>query len=423
MGVSVAIVRAALRGTVGTQDFTKAGFGTPKAALFIVSNGEVDGTEANNARFSFGAADGVAQWVVLGQSNHGVTTSNTDRRGMTDKCLALIDGAGNVALEAAWDAWVTDGVRIDVTTAGDAVIVTVILFNGTDLSADVGTFLQHATENSATDVTGPGFEPDLVFVSTPRRLMNDTNQTSPGLSVGVCANDGGADPQNQGAWNYFDADGVGTTLCAAFLSSNRVLTHHSTDTLFGTTELTDFDANGFSGTTRDAAGDANLEHGYLALAFGGAVKHDVFAMDTPTSTGDQAYTDPGWTPQFVMLLKSHVATVDTLETTGPSAYTTGIGVMTAADESAVFTASEDAQGTSDTESGTDSKAVWLPPDEGGLTNDFIGTGPSGLGSFDALGFTINFSAVDTGTVRKWIGLAIEKEAVAVSNPWHVYAQQ
>ena len=425
MGVKVAVLQVAVNTGTGNQTFTKTGFGTPKAALFIVSRAATNGTVANGAKWSYGAATGTTnRWCVAGQSENGQGTTDSDRYVTDTGVVVLLGNDGSLQGVADFVSFNEDNVILNWSTAPfAAVLLTIVLFGGTDLSAHANKFVDADLEDGATDVTGPGFEPDLVFVGGVSRAMDETRADSFRCVFGVCENDGGVDPQVQGGIGLFDKHGEDTSLCGLQVTSGRAIKAVTeTGTTYGV-ELTTFDGSGFSATTRDAGAGGQFEWGYLALAFGGVVGHWVGAIDTPTATGDKAYTGPGFTPQFVMLLMSHASAYGSHNSTGPAAIAAGIGVITADDEFANGFQIEDAQGTSDTQNAVDSKAVWLPTDDGSTTNDFIGTGPGGSGSLDANGFTINFSAVDTGTVRKWFALAIEKEAVAVGNPWHVYAQQ
>ena len=63
-----------------------------------------------------------------------------------------------------------------------------------------------------------------------------------------------------------------------------------------------------------------------------------------------------------------------------------------------------------TQSLSDDVFANVQPHIGGTTDDVIGSGPSGSGSFDANGFTINYSAVDTTDPHPFWCLAIEEAA-------------
>ena len=111
------VKQVACETTDTTQDITDSGFGTPKAAFFIVVGADVNGTEDDHCCMGVGACDGTRQWSVSGWSKDNQTTTDTGMRSRGDKCVSFDEGGGATYCHAAFDQWVTDGVRIDWTNA------------------------------------------------------------------------------------------------------------------------------------------------------------------------------------------------------------------------------------------------------------------------------------------------------------------
>jgi hypothetical protein len=407
MGVTIATTRVACNTATGDQTITTADLGslTPKAAMFICSKGVTDGTAAADAALCMGATDGTNQRVASVFSEDNEATSDCAYRGATDEVVMIIDDVGNVDGEANFKNFTSNGV---VITWGDApaaaYLLTVIFFAGTDLSAHVNEFTSSAIADGEVDVTDPGFEPDQVIVFAHRGAFNDTAAQACSPTIGFC--DNGVSVV-QGSINMAELNGQAACTMFAISRNDRVCQNINASGagLYGDIELASFDASGFSSFTRRIADNTV---GYLALAFGGAAEHWVGTITSPTSTGNDAQTGPGFTPQFVMIAPSFIVAEDTLEEDG-DAGSYGIGVFDGDDEYCTSIAMEDAQGTMDTQSLSDDTAINLPLDDGGagFTASFV--------SFDANGWTLNFSATD-GTARQWVALAIGEESAAAGQP-------
>lgn len=405
MAVSVAVMQAAATVNTApyTQDFTIAGFGTPKAALFFVTWGTVNGTAGAHAVFCTGMTDGTTHLCTAVGSRSTQADTVSWSRAAQDEVIYLpwYDGV-NINGEANFDSWITDGVRINWANAPDAAyLITVVLFGGTDLSADVSLITPSATEDATVDVATIGFEPDQVIVLFPGSTgdFNDTKAVNLSMSIGFCDN-GGSLVQRCVAIG--EADNVAAGEPAAVLCTDRVAKRIISDAEQAGYELGTFDASGFSVTTRNAA-ESNA-FAALSLNYNSAVSHWVGSVDTPTSTGNDAITSPSFTPQLVMLGLSFLAAEDTLAVDGNGG-AFGIGVFddSGADYSNAI-AIEDASATTDTESIADDEAINLHQDDGsaGLVAPYV--------SMDANGWTLNYTTTD-GTARKLISLAIGAAAV------------
>ncbi len=410
MGITVATVRAAATIDVApyTQDFTTADLGglTPQAALFLVSEAVADGVAANDNVLSIGAATAAAEeWQVYISDQHNQGTTDTHRGSNTDRSIDIKNpGSAATNGRAEFTAFINNGVRVNWTTVpGAAFLVTVILFAGTDLSAHANSATL-GNEDVEVNIEDPGFEPDVVLVFHHHDDADD-NASNASWGAGVAHNDRAAGI-TQRSFTQFLTDGVATSSNGSYYHDSRAGCRcDNTGALTYSIELANFDANGFSAYQRDAT--AGFDFFYLALNFGSSspvVDAWVGDYTTPTSTGDDAETGPGLTPQFVLMGMTMMEAVDTGYANG-LAGSLGFSVFDDDDEYAQSWASEDNVATSNTQSLSDDTAVELPDDDGGagLTASFS--------SFDANGFTLNYSTVEANAKYFWV-LAIEEEAAA-----------
>lgn len=403
MTLSIRTTRAACNTSTGTQDITISGFGTPKAAFFAVTRATADGTAADGALLAVGATDGTRNWGTSHVADNGLTT--TDNRVadvQTSYCVYALNTAGSIDFQAAFSAWITDGIRIDWNNAPDAAyLLTVVLLGGDDLSAYAGTFAMSTTLDAAVDVTAVGFKPTVL-------LTAEANANRASFSLGMVYNSP-SDVVTQGSIQHSAADGATTTAENLIVEDDYGIGITRVSAQVAQGEFGSFDASGFSCTTR-GSNTYTATVGYLAL---GIANHDVWmgTITTPTSTGSASYTGPSFKPQFVMQLMSGAEAADTVYTDNRA----GAFGLAVADDAAQYSntvASEDGVTTTNTESVSDNLLALLHDDDG------AGLIAASLTSFDATGWTANFTAV-SGTGKKWLALAVEEESsgAATSYPF------
>jgi len=388
MGVSVATTRVESRTGSGTQDITIEGFGTPKAAIFICTFAHAAANPRDSIFFSVGMTDGTEQICNTIYAECDKATTNTSRISFTDRVADVYQGS----YDCAFDSFIEDGVRVDWT--GNPTVgyyITVILFGGDDLSADVH---ECAPATGGTNITAPGFEPDLLIVVGVANPI-PASGTHAILSLGLVS--GGVSPVNR-AVMFESEDDVAATEINVSVREDACCGQIHADAVTWKASAGTFDADGYTMTSdNDVSGD---EVAVLALNFGGAVDCWVGTMDTPTSTGDDAQTGPSFTPQFVLLLANLMTAVGTVGT--GSVGTIGTCCFDDTRESCDAASDEDGADTTDNQGLSADSAASVPSDDG--SSLFAGT----FKSFDANGWTINFSATD-GTARKWPAMAIEAE--------------
>ena len=400
MGISADVTRIACNTGTGTQDITITGFGTPKAALFICSVATSNGSAASDFSLSIGAATGASnEWCLSINNEDGQSDTDTAATTDSDKCVRInTAGTPTVDGEAEFTAFITDGVRINWTNAPSAAwLLTVVLFGGTDLSAHANNVALGDSLDNAVDVTAPGFEPTLLIAVCQGGLGMDDNATSLQHSIGVIHNGGGVSQRSVGFRHPNGAaEGQPDGRCT---ETYGILQITSAAALDWGGEFGTFDGSGFTVTTR-IAGANSTSLMYLALRLGGSESGWVGTVDTPTSPGDDAETGPGFEPQLVLQIGTHMEAVDTAYNSSPLAGALGLSAFSPDNEYMTSVADEDAATTTDTQSLSTDTAIELPQDDGttGLTAAFA--------SMNNDGWTLNYSAVE-GNAKKFFGLAIE----------------
>jgi len=418
MAVTTAIVRAAANLALGTQDFTVAGFGTCKAAIFIMTRAIADDVAADGADFSYGATDGISQFSVTATSEDGQASSDTNKSISVTVCAKLLlPGTVNVDGAASFDSFITDGVRIDwINTLASASLLTVILLGGDDLSAFVGSQLLGDVQDTVHTVNNVGFESHLVLAA----LSDAENIASPTgsgyeYSVGAIHNDasGGVTPRS---YIINDQNNQATTIINLYFSTlyggGKILAGGAFD--WGA-EFSNFNATGFDITERNAGANNTLIF-YLCLRGASPDDFAVGTYSTPTGLGENSETGPDFKPQLVMLGMTHAPSVDT-GVSDENAGTVGVAAFTDTAEFANSNSMEDDSVGTNTQSLSAARAIESPLDDGltGISADFV--------SMDTLGYTLDYSSVLAAARQFWYA-AIKAEPsgqgdVFTEHPWTV----
>lgn len=400
--VLVAVTRAALNTSLGTQDFTSADCGglTPKAAMFFLTKGVTDGMKADNGAIAIGATDGTRQWSFGMQAEDAAATTATDKFTESDHCIAMIDTAGAIEGSAAFSAWIADGITINIDDAFPAGYqLTVVFYCGADLSAYAGTAALGNTLDLETNITAPNFRPDIVLAAHSGLTSLDAVGTTGSTCFGVAHDTGGIVTQRCLAYRSNNAQAT-ATLGSRLSTLYGVISMAITGEVTWGGEFANFDSQGFSIFTRIAGGASN-HVGYLALKFGGVASAWVGTVASPTATGNAAITSPSFKPQFVMQGLSMAPLVDTAYA-DDNANSFGIGVMTANAQFCNSLWDDDGAADSNSECISDNQPI-------NIQNGVDGTGlAASFVSFDDNGWTVNFSDVEAAAKQSW--------AVAISNP-------
>lgn len=420
--IQTAVVQAALNTTTGTQDFTAdLGGNTPKAAILILTYGTTNGTVVDHFGYSISFTDGTNELSAEMTHEHGVGTTDVDKRLSSTKIAQIMlpgEATRAIDCEADFSQWLsttdtgdsTSGIRINITNApASALLLTVILFAGSDLQAHAGV---EALGNVgvATDVTAPGFRPQIVFAACTEGVVGASANGR--FSFGVAVDSGGI---TQRCIALMDNNGNATSFPSGFLSTVGACAETTSGGVAWTGSVSNFDANGFSVTP--LTGNAGSDMIYLALDVGDT---GVWCgtVDAPTLTGsDWTETGPGFTPQLGILGLSMHTAVDSHDGTGKSAVV-GMAAFTSTQEYCNTACVEDGQGTMDNQCLVDNQMLNLPDDGGVQAFDISSP------TLNASGWTVasaNIVAANA-TTRKWWGFALgEASAAAALAPAHIAA--
>lgn len=391
----IAVTRVALNTSTGPQDITINGFGTPKAALFILSAAVNNATVEGDCALSIGATDGTNQWVHATRADDNVALTNTTRRGTSDEVIMLLTTSGAILLEANFDSWITDGVRINLTNADTAKLLTVVLFGGPGLKAEANTVNGATSGNIST--ANPGFEMNALIMAR-QALVNDSISSEALLGMGFASWDGAT--LRQVSYEFRSLDAQANTEVRAAIDNAAIMNNHnpSQDVTIENITDTSFDLRS-NGTDWDTS-----DFGYLALNFGnGAAWAGV--LDGPTVTGDQAWTGIGFQPSFALLIPTMMSAVNVARQDNAEAGASAVSAFSADAEYATGRSDENAADPTNAHSWSNDQAVDLNDHAGNDAFDAT------FKSFDADGLTLNFTAVDSGgspeTPRKWPALFIK----------------
>ncbi len=291
----------------GNIDFTGFGF-QPKACLFIYTPNATQNTDGADMERMLGMCDGTRQWAMSSGAQDG--NVNVSRRSTTTGCILHIDVEGSsqvVEGKAEFVSFLSDGVRLNRTTTFISPIsplVKVIAFGGNAVRVHGDIFDPANTINTSASTTALGFEPDLLItgmIGNHVDANSNTNNDDDSWSMGWAVN-----PDRQASNNQFcigmearEGDDQADSNHAIF--NNRCCVSRMNASNDTGIEITSFDTNGFTATTRDTSAGTNDRFFFLGLTLGfeGAREFSV-NQDTPSSTGSQSQTGTGFTPTFLL---------------------------------------------------------------------------------------------------------------------------
>lgn len=397
MAVEWAVVNSTTPSSTTTKSFTSSGFGTPTAAIVLLGNNGAFGNPYSGAVSTcIGAMDGTREGCCSIFVNDAQSTTDTARSHSASRCLML--GGSASSQYASFSAWTTDGVTLSFTWSFSARNITVILLKGT---TNVRMDRYTLTGTSANDITTYGFKPDVLINFTVGDTTTQALDTTHGIiSVGVVHNNS-SDTVTQAAIGFSSPDGETVASKPSCTVRNDVgIMQQFNESVSWQGVYSAFDANGFSVTPNVNPGGDYVYT--LAIELDDPDDADITVYTSPTATGNWAKTDPGFQPSFLFAILGAVATINTIETDQDGGIF-GLSVTDGTNSGYHGHTEEDAVGTSNTESNHDTNVCDLRTYSGGFSALYTAT----LSSFDASGFTWNFSAENDSASRVWPILAFK----------------
>lgn len=368
---------------------------TPEAALFFgaaypTSGG---GTEDPEANFMIGYADGSTQASFGNYSRDAQASSRDVTVGFTDYGMRAVVYSSNRSVQGSV-TFKTEGMDIAYANGGAGVTeYTALFFAGTGVQAHGGRL---DFNTSPEDVTGPGFEPDIVFTFGNSTAMNSiSTQSLFSVNFGIAVNDGSA-TQRSIAFRE-DNFQAAQSIVGALLTDAAHGVLNGGGTLATKSVISAFDSSGFTQTPSATSG---ADAFYLAVDLGGK-QFKLVDFTTPTSTGSSAITGAGFTPSFALVVLTSLETTDDFAggtTTNKSGFSIS---LISADE--MWSHSCRLKSGADP---MDTGKISLPDILLGATDTACDTIKATLTSFDSDGMTLNYSAV-AGTGKKGFILFVQ----------------
>lgn len=390
----ISIVRAVAKTSTGTQDFTVSGFGTPKAAIFMLTRAASLETVFDGVVASYGATDGTNSICDAWRYEDNVATTNVTSGTLRTVCIRAQQlTANSTEAEAAFSAWITNGVRINWSTASaNNMYVTCILFGGAEIAnAHVGNV---ETDLAGTyDVTSPGFQPDLVFTWTVHAAAGYMNDYIGHHSMGIA--------DRAAATNYSVTHS--NTPRAATSSIYAIIRNDQAGVGQGENfVISGYDANGFNVVLTGRSYGSDLC--WLALKFTGvsvAVKTETWKY---ASTGNKAFTGYGFKPNFLMIWATSCPTLNIEESDTNAGPEGTFAIDNNGVEYGHLSYSLDNAADSDEKAMvSDSIKMYSGSSSQDVTATWV--------SYDSDGYTFNFSAV-VNTDRYCLVLALKANTLA-----------
>lgn len=398
--VRFAIVNAVAPKAITNQVFESAGFGTPKAAIFLYGGGEVDDTPINHARIAMSVTDGTSHYTMMTRYRNGNAASDTDYIGATNLIWQMNEtGTLNEGI-AQFKAWTANGIEIDWTTIiqEDAFKITCVLIGGDDVTAKVGAFQTSGTINGTVSPT-VGFPPQLLWTLNLENVgFTASDQTTSRVGWGLAAKVEGVIQER----SIFHRETNNANPTAVYMNNS---TNYIWDVM-GITEnaceyeITDMGATTFSVISRDL-GTVNWI-AYLALNVGDR-KFNVGTWTTPTSTGSSSVVGLGFKPQLVWTITTFHEVLGNFGqiVENSLAGTYGMGAFTGSAIGYHTVQTADNVTPADTQSVFSQSKLTLPTHTGttGINATFT--------SLDSGGWTWNFTNA-TANAKHWFYLAVEE---------------
>lgn len=368
----------------------------PKAVKFMLTLGTVNGTAVDGAVLGIGAATAFAQFAMSVRSQNGVSTSDTGRRATDAACVLIQSNSSNSADgQASFVSMSATEVVINWTNApAAAYLMTVVAYDCEDAYITTTT-LPTSTGTPITITTG--FEFDGLFVASILRSVPGGGGDAK-FSYGMASYDGTTVSQRGMLWAADSAASptAAGAQCRIGLIGGEV--NDTTGVLIRGIQIDTVTATGFNVTANTTGFAANTYASFLALRFATARVY-VSGDASPTITGNQSNSSPGFQPAFIEAIATLVTTSDTAAADAQ----TDARAICVSDGSRSYSyafADQDNQATSDTQSLTDNVFLNMPQDTS--TTGLKAT----LSSFNSNGYTLNFSIV-LASVRRLIIFLLE----------------
>lgn len=413
MNTKIAIIHANEPSSTGTVDYTESGFGTPVAAIILGSAVEtLDSKGTTAATSSIGFTDGTNEKSSSFASKNGESTSRC-RRSSANAFYIRNDKnyASSIDAVAEFDSWITDGIRLDWTTAdsGFQPEITVILIGGTGVTAEAGQLTPNGTVGNTTQVSGLSNEPEVVLFLGNCRTFDTVgsigNSIVGEMGFGIFAD---VDSSfKQGAVSISHDHNSGSAYAAVITRNDRCWTcvNGRDGNIECALEVTAKTSSSFTVTTRDSNNTSPVA--YLSLNLNGDV-FDLVQQQLSNSTGTQDFSSSDVSSPLIALLAASTADGTNSIDTRDACMSVGIDMDGASNPSCHSAGMDHNLATTQCFSiVSNAKTLWTD-DYGGNEEKIADTSAWGSGKY-----TINYSTND-GTTQYGFALLIGDSGLAIS---------
>lgn len=318
--VKVAVVSGALSGTDvgGTADFTKPGFGTPKACIVLLSSDITDDASTRaQSRVSIGFSNFTDDYCITHQDEDASAKVDCDALKSAINCYVLLAADGTEFANGTAST-ITDGVRLTNTDEGSISFAAVILLGGADLAVDLRRSAINSSADGTATITHSGFtdgDDKLIFFIGSDITAEDSASSGINNSFGVChvtGDDSGGYTFTQRSLGWASDHNASEGSPHAEITNDRALNiiTEAGGEDWGL-EVTDFSSSSgtIEVTSRDVGPGANMEVYSLALDLDDR-KAAVFDTTLPTSGATWSPSlSLGFTPQYVGLGLTGLSTI------------------------------------------------------------------------------------------------------------------
>lgn len=366
----------------------------PKLAIFFMSYhvAASDPGNSDGVMWAVSACDGTNEVYHAAMKLAGTAK----RKIGTGKVCYTMDGAGTVLSAADLNSFIANGVRLNFTSAVGSLYTGIVwFFGGADVEAACGILDTDGGIGNRV-VTGLGFQPMLLIAAS------GADSVAAGMGLGDHFSFGMTDgtsqrlssisnnaPSPEHRQNLRD-DGVYRIVSSA--SGNQL----------AKVGLGSLDSDGFT-LAVDTDQPSARELIWIAVRMtGGAFK--IISLDTPTSTGLEAYTGMGFAPDAVMGYVTTQQAINPANPIAPSSTLAGGSGYFSFDNAKEWAISYCHSNAAGAVEKCDLKAAALRLGDG--TASGTGAVNATLDSLDADGFTLDYSAV-LGAVKKGWALGVK----------------
>lgn len=387
-----------------TEDFTKSGFGTPKAAIVFISRNTAHDTPTQHAAASIGfwnQADD-AQTCTSCFGEYGADPGDTTTLGYNNKVAAIDDINSALQFSATCDD-ITDGVRLTFSTTPSANYkATVVLLAGSDLQTKVG-MTNLGTGTSPIELSC-GFQPNIVL-TTVANSSDGTHATNYAYFEFGAARDTGAGTEHALMWQWQDA---ASTMKNNIVTYNDRCGAHSAG---WSLTISGWDSNGCDVTPSSSTSSWNM--GWLALDTGDAGTWLSAFSPPTTASSDWTFSSVGFKPGLVLGGLALNTALNTVQTTSPAADTSGVFAFDGTYEGCHLIGDDDGASSCYAYTFSGAKMAYLSSMTTTTETNYYDIGHP---TFTSSGWSVSDAQVVTAdsTTRYWWGLAIEEGDTGLS---------